>query len=110
MSGNLVLLAVALLAGIVLGLLYFGGLWITVNKLPTASNPLQLTLLSFIARLGICLAFLYLIIVEGKAYAPLNAFVFIVTFLLVRNLMVQRLQPQSEGVGAGFPRPEGRSE
>ncbi len=94
MSGNLVPLAVALLAGIVLGLLYFGGLWITVNKLPTTSNPLQLTLFSFIGRLGICLVFLYLIIVEGKAYAPLNALAFLVTFFWVRNSMVWRLQPR----------------
>ncbi|MDJ0737778.1 MAG: ATP synthase subunit I [Nostocaceae cyanobacterium] len=94
MSSNLVSVFIALLAGVVLGLLYFGGLWITVNKLPTASKPLQLTLFSFLGRLAICLVFFYLVIVEGKAYAPLNACACLITFFWVRNRMVRRLQPR----------------
>ncbi len=96
MSSNLIPLIVALFAGIVLGLLYFGGLWITVNKLPTTSKPLQLTLLSFLGRLGICLLFFYLVIIEGKEYAPLNALACLITFFWVRNRMVQRLQPRPQ--------------
>ncbi|WP_442944598.1 N-ATPase subunit AtpR [Nostoc sp.] len=40
---------------LVLGNLYFRGLWMTVQKLPTAESPILLTLGSFFGRLAIAI-------------------------------------------------------
>ena len=46
-------------AGILLGIFYFGGLWMTVRALPHAKHPAFLVLGSYLFRLGlagVCLA------------------------------------------------------
>jgi F1F0 ATPase subunit 2 len=43
------------IAGAVIGLLYFGGLWLTVERLPGNAAPLRVLILSGLVRLGICL-------------------------------------------------------
>ncbi|MBC8316606.1 MAG: ATP synthase subunit I [Desulfobulbaceae bacterium] len=39
------------LLGVITGLYYFFGLWLTVKKVPSSANPKRLLALSFIARL-----------------------------------------------------------
>ncbi|MBA7498785.1 hypothetical protein ES704_01522 [subsurface metagenome] len=41
-----------LLVGLGLGLLYFGGLWLTIKNMNQARSPIVLTLGSFIIRTG----------------------------------------------------------
>lgn len=43
-------LGVSVLAGAVLAILYFGGLWLTVRRLPRVSRPALWTVASFIIR------------------------------------------------------------
>jgi F1F0 ATPase subunit 2 len=43
----------AALAGLVLGLLYFAGLWLTVRRLPRAPHPALWLLASFIVRAAV---------------------------------------------------------
>jgi F1F0 ATPase subunit 2 len=52
MKDNLFLVLV-FIAGIALGLLFFGGLWFTVKKITTAKKPSLLFLGSFFLRFGI---------------------------------------------------------
>ena len=59
--GDLLLLMLALAAGMGLGIFYFGGLWLTVRRLPTARQPALLSLLSFFGRLGVVLFGFYLV-------------------------------------------------
>jgi F1F0 ATPase subunit 2 len=54
-------LALAFMAGAVLGGLYFGGLWITVRRLPEARRPALLSLGSLLARLSLVLGGFYLV-------------------------------------------------
>ena len=54
-------LALSLGAGVVLGIFYFGGLWLTVRKLPQARQPVLLSLSSFFARLAVVLAGFYFV-------------------------------------------------
>ena len=42
-------------AGLALGLVYFGALWLTVRALPAARSPALLTLASLTARLALLL-------------------------------------------------------
>ena len=49
------------IAGIALGVIFFGGLWLTVKKMVTAKIPALWVLGSFIVRLGIVLPGFYFI-------------------------------------------------
>lgn len=49
------------IAGLILGTLFFGGLWLTVKKTVTSSKPALLVFVSFISRLVIVLAGFYFI-------------------------------------------------
>lgn len=47
--------------GAVLSAFYFGGLWLTVKRLPRSRQPTILSLSSFVARSLICLVGFYLV-------------------------------------------------
>jgi len=85
---ELFLLALAALAGIGLGLFYFGSLWLTVKKIPKSLNPALLTFGSFFGRFGITLVSFYLVM--GSHWERLIAC--LLTFIWMRNLLMQRLQ------------------
>ena len=59
-------LLLALLAGGVLGLFFFGGLWITVRKGMQAAVPAAWFLLSFLVRMAVALAGFYGIATLGE--------------------------------------------
>jgi F1F0 ATPase subunit 2 len=88
------LLPVAMIAGVgwglILGLLYFGGLWLTVRRLPTTRHPISLAIGSLVLRLGLCLGgfagFLGL-----SQPVPLPLLACVAGFFWTRNRMVQRL-------------------
>jgi F1F0 ATPase subunit 2 len=49
------------IVGLVLGIVFFGGLWFTVKKIITSKMPALLMMGSFIFRIGIVLAGFYFI-------------------------------------------------
>jgi F1F0 ATPase subunit 2 len=58
---EIVYMILAFLGGLLLGTLFFGGLWFTVRKLVTSKIPALLFLGSFILRVGITLTGFYYI-------------------------------------------------
>ena len=84
-------LLLGLMAGLALGLWYFGGLWLTVQRLPGARHPGFLSLVSLIIRLGLTLAGFYLVM-SGKWERLLAC---LAGFLLMRTILVRRLGPVS---------------
>lgn len=60
-------IALSLLAGLGLGGIFFGGLRLTVRRLPGARHPALLALASFLARLGAVGVGLYLLAPLGWA-------------------------------------------
>ena len=80
----------ALIAGLALGAFYFGGLWLTVRRLPEARQPALLTLGSLTARLGVTLLGVYL--VTGGQWAKIG--VCMLGFFVMRTILVQRWQPR----------------
>ncbi len=60
MNETLLMIA-GFVGGIVLGILFFGGLWLTVKKIVTAKVPALWVLASFIFRVGIVLLGFYFI-------------------------------------------------
>lgn len=55
----------ALAAGGAVGLFYFGGLWLTVRRIPGASRPQLLLIGSLFLRLAISLGAIYLLVPWG---------------------------------------------
>lgn len=53
MTGGVQAVVVGLLAGAVLGLFFFGGLMLTVRRLPKARRPMALAASSFVVRTAI---------------------------------------------------------
>ena len=82
-------LFVAFLAGIGLGVLYFGGLWLTIRYLPEARSPGLVTLVSFAGRTVVTLLGMY--VVMGGRWQRLVAC--LVGMVVARVALVRRLGP-----------------
>jgi F1F0 ATPase subunit 2 len=81
------LLALAFSWGLLLGLFYFGGLWITVRRLPGSAQPKTTWFLSFLFRLSLASAgFLTAMKVNTVAF-----FVTLVAFFTVRIIMSRKI-------------------
>jgi F1F0 ATPase subunit 2 len=78
-------LVLSLLGGVVTGLFYFGGLWLTLQQLPTARRPGLLILISFVGRAAVTL--LIFIFLMGGAWPRLLAA--LAGFLLARLALVR---------------------
>jgi F1F0 ATPase subunit 2 len=86
-------LLLALLAGVLLGGAYFGGLWWTVRRLPRSPRPLALAIGSFWLRIAVVLSGLYLV-AWGRWEAVLAA---VAGVVIARELLRRRLAPSGEG-------------
>lgn len=89
MAIELLLLCLAFLAGTLLGLFYFGLLWATVRRVPTARHPALLVLGSFAVRMAVVIAAFYFVM-NGR-WERLAAC--LLGFLIVRQVMVSRIRP-----------------
>jgi F1F0 ATPase subunit 2 len=89
---DLLHLALAFGAGIVLGTFYFYGLWLTVRKLPSARRPVVMSLSSFFGRLAVVLVGFYFV----TAGQWERLVVCLVGFLTVRIVLVRILGPQEK--------------
>lgn len=58
-------LLAALPAGGLLGLIFFGGLWLTVQRIPSSRSPHLLLAVSFLLRLAVILTGFYLLVPWG---------------------------------------------
>ena len=86
---ELLRLTLSLGAGIGLGVFYFGGLWLTVRKLPTAPRPVFLSLSSFFARMAVVLIGFYFVM-DGRWE---RLFVCLLGFLGMRFVLVRLWGP-----------------
>ena len=74
-------------AGVGLGTFYFGGLWLTLDRLMTSKNPALLTMGSYIGRLALSFLGFYAVARAGQWQGLLVCLAF---FLFVRTVMVRR--------------------
>jgi len=89
-------LGIASLSGLVLGVFYFGGLWLTVRRLPFSARPALLTLCSYLGRLVVTLSCFYLVM--AGSWQRLLAVMF--GFMVMRIILVRIWKP----VGNELPR------
>lgn len=76
-------------AGMLLGAFYYGGLLLTLKKLPQSKRPNLIIFMSWTLRLGLAAAFLYFL-AAGRSERLLFA---MGGFILVRFFFAKRLRP-----------------
>jgi F1F0 ATPase subunit 2 len=87
---ELAYLFVALVAGIAIGMFYFGGLWWTVQRLPTMRQPALLATVSFLGRTFVS-TLVFFLMMAGSWQRLL---VSVLGFLVFRTFMVYRRRPE----------------
>lgn len=91
-------------AGIILGFAYFGGLWLTMQALPSTRHPALLVIGSYLSRLAMAFASLLAIALLG-GWKPL--LVSMGGFLLVKVVLAWSLGPYRKTMGYLEARPAG---
>jgi F1F0 ATPase subunit 2 len=76
--------------GLLVGLFYFGSLWLTVSRIQQTQHPMALMLGSLFVRLGITLVIFYLI-ARGGQWERIIAC--LLGFLVSRIILVRHYQP-----------------
>ena len=79
----------SLLVGCLLGAFFFGGLWLTVQKIQGSGRPYLISVISFIIRTAVVLACFYLLLQAGWPYL-LAA---LVGFIITRTVLAYKLGP-----------------
>jgi F1F0 ATPase subunit 2 len=87
-------LTLAGVAGLALGLFYFGGLWLTVRRIAGTTRPAFLMLGSFVVRLLVTLCGFYLVM-DGRWERLLAC---LAGFLVMRFVLTRVLAPAKETV------------
>jgi len=82
MMSEVLFMVAAFVAGVLIGVLFFGGLWLTLKKGLTSKNPALWIIGSFLVRTGITLCGFYFI--SGGDWKKL--LVCLLGFILVRML------------------------
>lgn len=83
---------IGFIIGLLTGVFYFAGLWLTVKRVPNSKKPNRLLLLSSAARLLPTLAIMFILIRKdpGMFVFMLIAF-FSVRFLMTRKIALRKL-------------------
>lgn len=89
-------LAVGCAAGLVVGAIFFGGLWLTTRQLLTSPNPGLLALASFIGRMSVLGLGMFLVAQAGAAALIAAA----CGILAVRQWMIHHARVESAGVSS----------
>lgn len=78
-------IAVALIIGMVLGLFFFGTLWLTVRRVPHSRHPAGLVFGSLLGRLAVVLAGFFLLM-DGSWERPVAC---LAGFIVARQVMLR---------------------
>ncbi len=84
-----IMIILAFFAGGLLGVFYFGTLWMTVQRLPQAKRPGLVTVVSFILRVGVTVA-AFIFVMGGHWERLLSC---LAGFIVARTALVRRWRP-----------------
>ena len=102
-SDSMLVLTAALLAGVALGAVFFGGLWWTVRRGAVSSTPIRWFLGSFVVRTATVLAGFYAV----GAGQPVRLGVCMLGFLLGRALVLRMTRNGPSALEPSPPHPRG---
>lgn len=89
MNLDTVSLVAPFLAGAMLGLFYFGGLWLTLRRIHCVTTPGLLLIASFAGRMAVVLpAFYYVMAGQWERVAAC-----LVGFLVIRSVIIRQIRP-----------------
>jgi len=87
----------SLIAGLLLGLVHYGGLWLTIQRLSDARHLVLLTLASLVGRLVVTLLGIYLI--TGGNSIKIGAC--LLGLFVMRTILVQLWRPEAKQAVGG---------
>jgi len=91
---------ISIFAGLGLGLFYFGGLWWTVQRLPSAKHPALLNVSSFVLRTAaVMVVFFFISAGDWKRTIGCMTGFLIARFIIIRHLMPVRTSAEVSGKG-----------
>ena len=96
-SNNWAGLGFAFASGIIFGLAYFGGLWLTVKNIQRVQNPRMTTIFSLIGRLALLMTGMYLVS-DGNAARIVAC---LLGFVITRTVWINRLMPEVSDTNTG---------
>ncbi|MDD3082344.1 MAG: ATP synthase subunit I [Desulfobacterales bacterium] len=82
-------MAAAALWGLALGVFYFGGLWITVQKMAVSKNPKALMASSWLLRIGVVLPGMWLALKQGAGVFCVAFGIFVTTRFVIQKIVVR---------------------
>jgi len=85
-TSDLPFLLLSIAVGFVVGLAFFWTLWLTVQRLPTATNPGLMMFGSYLLRTAVAVGIFY-VVMDGKWQRMLAL---IIGFIIARFVMVRR--------------------
>ncbi|MCR3921756.1 MAG: ATP synthase subunit I [Firmicutes bacterium] len=88
--------------GVLLGFLYFGGLWWTVTKLTTTRSTALLFIVSFMVRMTVVMVSFYFLLMKGLP----NLLAALVGFLVARMWSINSKKAQKQVAGDNHPKGE----
>ena len=104
MSHLAVQILISLAAGMLLGAVYFGGLWWTVARLPRARHPWLLVPLSAMLRTAIVMAGMWLVGIQLAETGQLMRIAVCLAGFLISRYLITRLINGPVAVGREMPR------
>ncbi len=84
----------SVLAGLALGVMFFGGVWWTVRRVLVSSRPAGLMLISMLVRTGLVVAGFYLV-----SDGHLQRLLFCLMGFMIARLLATRGLPRVEALG-----------
>jgi len=90
---ELFMISVALLTGLALGFVFFGGLWLTIRKALASKIPALWFLGSFIVRVGIIMTGFYIIMQDANW---INGLICLVGFIGAKFIVIRLTKPYEE--------------
>lgn len=84
---------ISLFIGLILGLLYFAGLWLTVKNMQKSRSPVALTLVSFFLRTAAIMLVLIFVARQGNY---VNIIVLLAGFIFGRFILSRRIGQQKK--------------
>ncbi|MFA7013231.1 MAG: ATP synthase subunit I [Desulfobacterales bacterium] len=82
-------MAAAALWGLALGVFYFGGLWITVQKMAVSKNPKALMASSWLLRIGVVLPGMWLALKQGAGVFCVAFGICVTTRFVIQKIVVR---------------------